>query len=82
MPTDLDNTIAKNLSVGTSTVYRTKRRFVEEGLEAALSEHPRPGANRLLEEKEEALIIAMACSAHPPAEPVGRWNCSRAPGCA
>ncbi len=31
----LDNTIAKNISVGTSTVYRTKRRFVEEGLEAA-----------------------------------------------
>ena len=27
-----------------STVYRTKRRFVEEGLEAALSEEPRPGA--------------------------------------
>jgi hypothetical protein len=33
-----DATIAQNISVGTSTVYRTKRRFVEEGLEAALSE--------------------------------------------
>lgn len=36
--------IAANISVGTSTVFRTKRRFVEEGLEAALSELPRPGA--------------------------------------
>ena len=28
-----DETIAANVSVGTSTVYRTKRRFVEEGFE-------------------------------------------------
>ena len=33
-----DERIAANVSVGTSTVYRTKRRFVEEGLEQALSE--------------------------------------------
>ena len=68
----LDGTIAKNLSVGTSTVYRTKRRFVEEGLEAALSELPRPGADRLLEEKEEALLIATACSAPPAGR--ARWT--------
>jgi len=35
-----DATIAKAVSVGTSTVYRTKRRFVEEELEAVLSEQP------------------------------------------
>ena len=58
-----DATIAHNISVGTSTVFRTKRRFVEEGLEAALSELPRPGADRKLAEKEEALLIATACSA-------------------
>jgi hypothetical protein len=29
-----------------STVYRTKRRFVEGNLERALSEDPRPGAER------------------------------------
>ncbi len=40
----LDHAIAKNGSVGTSTVYRTKRRFVDDGLETALSELPRPGA--------------------------------------
>ena len=38
-----DETIATTVIVGGSTVYRTKRRFVEVGLEAALSEEPRPG---------------------------------------
>jgi hypothetical protein len=33
-----DEVIARALSVGTSTRLRTKRRFVEEGLEGALSE--------------------------------------------
>jgi ferredoxin len=38
-----DETIAKSVGVGGSTVYRTKRRFVEGNLEAALNEEPRPG---------------------------------------
>jgi transposase len=63
---------AKNLSVGPSTVYRTKRRFVEEGLEAALSEEPRPGADRKLAAKEEALLIATACAAPPKGR--ARWT--------
>ncbi len=61
-----DETIAANVSVGTSTVYRTKRRFVEEGFDAALSEAPRPGADRKFDGKEEALLIAVACT-DPPA---------------
>ena len=68
----LDAAISTNISVGTSTVYRTKRRFVEEGLEAALSELPRPGADRKLAEKEEALLIATACSAPPMGR--ARWT--------
>jgi len=67
-----DVAIAESLSVGASTVYRTKRRFVEEGLEAALSEEPRPGADRKLEAKEEALLIATACAAPPPGR--ARWT--------
>jgi transposase len=67
-----DATIAKNIAVGTSTVYRTKRRFVEEGLEAALSEEPRPGADRKLGAKEEALLVATACSAPPAGR--ARWT--------
>ena len=49
-----------------STVGRTKRRFVEGNLERALSEEPRPGAERKLTGKEEALLVATAC-AKPPA---------------
>lgn len=67
-----DAEIAANVGVGTATVYRTKRRFVEEGLEAALSEGPRPGADRKLDAKEEALLIATACSAPP--EGRARWT--------
>jgi len=68
-----DEEIAANIAVGTSTVFRTKRRFVEEGLEEALSEEPRPGAERKLSTGEEALLVATAC-AKPPA---GRahWTC-------
>nr|MBA3516472.1 helix-turn-helix domain-containing protein [Hyphomicrobiales bacterium] len=43
-----DETIASSVAVGGSTVYRTKRRFVESGLAAALSEEPRAGAERKL----------------------------------
>jgi hypothetical protein len=49
-----DNEIASIVAVGGSTVYRTKRRFVEGNLERALSEEQRPGAERKLTCKEEA----------------------------
>ena len=57
---------------GGSTVYRTKRRFVEGNLELALVEAPRPGAQRKLSGKEEALLIATACSAPPAGR--ARWT--------
>ena len=60
-----DETIASSLSVGGSTVYRTKRCFVEGNLERALSEEARPGATRKLSGKETALPVATACS-NPP----------------
>ena len=37
-----DEAIADTISVGGSTVYRTKRRFVEGNLDLALSEEARP----------------------------------------
>jgi transposase len=67
-----DEEIAASVGVGGSTVYRTKRRFVEGNLERALSEEPRPGAERKLSGKEEALLVATAC-AHPPAGRA-RWT--------
>jgi transposase len=67
-----DEAIAAGVAIGGSTVYRTKRRFVEGGLNAALSEEPRPGADRKLTGREEALLIATACS-EPPAGRA-RWT--------
>jgi transposase len=67
-----DETIAESVAVGGSTVYRTKRRFVEGNLERALSEEPRPGAARKLSGPEEALLVATAC-AKPPAGRA-RWT--------
>jgi transposase len=60
-----DDDIATSIGVGGSTVYRTKRRFVEGNLERALSEEPRPGAVRKLSGKQEALLVATACSSPP-----------------
>ncbi len=60
-----DEGIANSVSVGGSTVYRTKRRFVEGNLEFALSEEARPGAARKLSGKETALLVATACSSPP-----------------
>ena len=67
-----DEEIALNIGVGGSTVYRTKRRFVEGNLQRALSEEPRPGAERKLTGKEEALLVATAC-ANPPSGRA-RWT--------
>jgi transposase len=63
-----DEAIARNVGVGTSTVYRTKQRFVEDGLERALHEAPRPGPPRKLSASDEALLVAVACSSPPPGQ--------------
>ena len=67
-----DEDIALSVAVGGSTVYRTKRRFVIGNLEAALSEEPRPGGERKLSGKEEALLVATACSKPPAGR--ARWT--------
>ena len=51
---------------GIATVGRARRRFLEEGLEAAVYGYEAPGAPRLLNAAEEARIVALACS-DPPA---------------
>src|ERR1051325_2291884 len=67
-----DEAIAQTIGVGTSTVYRTKQRFVEEGLERALHEAPRPGAPRKLGAADESLLIAVTCS--DPPEGCAKWT--------
>ena len=64
--------IAASVSVAESTVYRTKRRFVEGNLDLALSKEQRPHCGRKLSAKEEALLIATACSSPP--EGRARWT--------
>jgi transposase len=67
---DADTAAAVRCSV--STVERVRQRFVEGGLEDALSERPRPGAQRLLDAKAEAHLVALACSTPPDERP--RWT--------
>jgi len=67
-----DEVIAATLKVSGSTIYRTKRRFVEANLEGALSEEPRAGVERKLSSKEEALLVATTCSKPPPGR--ARWT--------
>ncbi len=67
-----DEAIAAALSVGTSTIYRTKRKFVEQGLEYAINERSRRGGSRKLDGKQEALLVATACSKPPGGR--SRWT--------
>ena len=61
-----DEEIARALDASVSTVERVRKRFlVEEGLEAALSERPRPGARRKLDGRQEAYLVALASSDPP-----------------
>src|SRR5437016_4366480 len=67
-----DDDIATSVGVGGSTVYRTKQHFVLGNLQAALNEAPRPGARRKLSGKQEALLVATACSKPPQGR--ARWT--------
>jgi len=67
-----DEAIAAALRIGVSTVERTRRRCVEEGVEAALRERPRPGARPKLGPKERAFVVALACTRPP--EGRKRWT--------
>lgn len=67
-----DEEIATALEVGTATVGRIRQRFVEEGLASALKERPRPGQCPKLSGKQEAHLVAVACSTAPAGH--ARWT--------
>jgi transposase len=67
-----DQQVAEALMVGPSTVSRVRQRFVEGGLERALNDRPRPGQRRKLDGKQEAHLVAVACSSAP--EGHSRWT--------
>jgi putative transposase len=68
----IDEEIAEILCIGLSTVHPTRQRFVEDGLGGALSERRRRGANRRLDGKQEAFLVALACSKPPAGQ--ARWT--------
>ena len=53
------------LDTSQRTVFRTKRRYAEEGLDGVLHDHPQANRYRKLDDKGEAYLIALACSAAP-----------------
>lgn len=60
-----DHQIASALHVNRTTVQRTRERFCQGGLDAALYERARPGAEPMLDGKGEAFLVALACSDPP-----------------
>ena len=67
-----DQRVAEDVMVGSATVSRVRQRFVEGGLERALNDRPRPGKQRKLDGKQEAHLVAVACSTAP--EGHARWT--------
>ena len=60
-----DEEISRALDVGTITVHRVRRDFVEGGLDGALIRRPVPRRPRLLDGQQEAHLIALACGSPP-----------------
>lgn len=58
-------TIAAMLHTSAVTVTQTCKRFLHAGLEAALYDRPRPGSRRKLDGRQEAHLVALACSTPP-----------------
>ena len=59
-----DEAIAEAVGTSVATIERTRQRFVESNLEA-LNEVPRPGGQPKLSGKQEAQLIAVACTPAP-----------------
>ena len=72
-PARVDGDVASVLDVSVRTVERVRRRFVEQGLAAALLPKPSPRLyGRKLDGEQEAHLLALACAAPP--EGKGRWS--------
>ncbi len=60
-----NNEIAKRLNCGRETARRVRSRYIADGLKAAIFDRPRSGQPKKLSEKEEAYVVAIACSEAP-----------------
>ena len=64
--------VADILDISISTVAKIKKRYLEEGLEYALNDKPRPGQPKKYGVDKETEIIALACT--DPPEGRKRWT--------
>lgn len=60
-----DEQIINAFNTSRTTVERTRKRFVQGGLDKALNEDPRPGQRTKLDGTAEAHLVALACSDAP-----------------
>lgn len=67
-----DAEISQMLYVSEQTIRRIRLRFAEAGLQVALEDKPHPATGSELNEKQEARIIALACSEPPAGQ--ARWT--------
>jgi len=64
--------VSRAVLTSVSTIRRTRGRFLAEGLEAALTEKPRPGAPPKITGEIEARLTLLACSDPPKGR--DRWT--------
>lgn len=67
-----DQQVADAVRVSKATIGHIRRRFRDEGLQAALTEKPRPGQPPKITGEVEAQLIVLACS--DPPEGQARWT--------
>ncbi len=73
-PAWTDVQISQAFGVHTNTIHGIRRRFVEDGLQAALERKKQdcPSRKRIVDGDAEARLIALRCGAPP--EGTNRWN--------
>src|SRR3989338_4115954 len=67
-----DTQIIEALGTARNTIRTVRYRYVNQGLEAAVNEQPRPGAPEKITGRNRAKISAIACSRPP--EGRSRWT--------
>jgi transposase len=73
-PAWTDQQISDAFGIHTNTIHDIRRRFVEDGFQAALvrKKQVRPSRKRIVDGEVEARLIALRCGQPP--EGKGRWN--------
>lgn len=68
----LDTQITEVLGIERTRIWRIRKRYIADGLNRALVDQARPGRPREYDEKAEADLVALACSAPPSG--YSRWS--------